>query len=488
MMGAMLRRCLVAVWLLAPASLVWAQAPVPPPRPDAPNVLLIVADDLNVDVGAYGAPVRTPNIDALAAQGVRFDRAYTQFPLCHPSRSSFLTGRRPNSTGVLANPTNTRLMSPHLREKLPEAVTLPQFFKNSGYFVARIGKLYHFGVPSDIGTSSLDDYRSWDLVLNPRGHDRDSHDRITTIGAPGNFGATLSWMADDTADADQTDGIAATEAVRLLERFAREKRHFFLGVGFYRPHTPYVAPKAYFDSYDPGAVTLAALSDDDRARVPKAAYATARDVEDALDEGRRREAIRAYRASTSFMDAQVGVVMRALDRLGLSDRTIVIFTSDHGYHLGDHGLWQKSTLFEKSARVPLVIVAPGIGGKARVTAGLAELVDLYRTIADLSGLTPPAEIEGASLRPLLEDPAASVKPYAFTQIRDGYAVRSVRYRYVEWSGGADGAQLFDMERDPQETRNLASDPEHAAVRQELSKVLATYRETGQAPTTAPARP
>jgi iduronate 2-sulfatase len=188
------------------------------------------------------------------------------------------------------------------------------------------------------------------------------------------------------------------------------------------------------------------------------------------------------------MDAQVGVVLRALDRLGLSDRTIVIFTSDHGYHLGDHGLWQKSTLFEKSARVPLVIVAPGIGGKARVTAGLAELVDLYRTIADLSGLTPPAEIEGASLRPLLENPAASVKPYAFTQIRDGYAVRSVRYRYVEWSGGADGAQLFDMERDPQETKNLASDPAHAAVRQELSRVLATYRETGQAPTNTPARP
>jgi arylsulfatase A-like enzyme len=482
-MSAMPRRYLVVLLVLLMAPLVSAQAPVPAPRSDAPNVLLIVADDLNVDLGAYGAPVHTPHIDALAARGVRFDRAYTQFPLCNPSRSSFLSGRRPNATGVLANPANTRLMSPHLREKLPEAVTWPQFYRNNGYFVARIGKLYHYGVPSDIGTSSLDDYRSWDLVVNPRGHDRDAHDRITTIGEPGNFGATLSWMADEAPDGEQTDGLAAAEAERLLERFAREKRHFFLGVGFYRPHTPFVAPKWYFDLYDPGAMTVAPLSTDDRARTPKAAYATSRDVEDKLEEVRRREAIRAYRASISFMDAQVGVVLRALERVGLTDRTIVIFASDHGYHLGDHGLWQKSTLFERSTRVPLIIAAPGIAGRGRATRGLAELVDLYRTTADLTGLTPPGEIEGTSLRPLLENPAASVKPYAFTQIRNGYAVRSERYRYIEWDAGAEGAQLFDMEQDANETRNLADDPAHAEVRKQLSKVLAAYRASGEAPTT-----
>ncbi len=478
-MGAMMRRCLFVAILATCAPSAYAQ-PVPsPPPPSAPNVLLIVADDLNVDLGVYGAPVRTPNIDALAARGVRFDRAYSQFPLCSPSRSSFLTGRRPNSTGVLANPAPALPMSPHLREKLPAAVTLPQLFKNNGYVAARIGKLYHYGVPGDIGTSSLDDYRSWDLTINPRGHDREAHDRITTIGQPGNFGATLSWLADEGPDADQTDGIAASEAVRLLERFAKEKRHFFLGVGFYRPHTPFVAPKPYFDQYDANRVTLPRLSDDDRARVPAAAYASAREVEDKLDDMRKREAIRAYRAATSLMDAQVGVVLKALDRLGLADRTIVIFTSDHGYHLGDHGLWQKTSLFEKSARVPLVIAAPGAAGKGRVTAGLAELVDLYRTLADLAGLTPPAGIEGTSLRPLLDDPSRSVKPYAFTQIRNGYAVRSATYRYIEWEAGNAGAQLFDMTRDPEETRNLAADPAHASARAELSKVLAAYRTTGK---------
>ena len=453
----------------------WAQPPPPPPPAGAPNVLMIVADDLNVDLGVYGAAVSTPNIDALAARGVRFDRAYTQYPLCSPSRSSFLTGRRPDATGVLANPTPRRPFSPHLRDQLPATVTLPQLFKNNGWFAARIGKLYHYGVPSDIGTSSLDDYFSWNLTINPRGHDREIHDRIVTIGQPGNFGATLSWFADEGPDADQTDGIAAVEAVRLLERFAREKRPFFLGVGFYRPHTPYVAPKAYFDRYRADTIELPSLSDDDRARTPGAAYATAREVEDKLDDGRRREAIRAYHASTSFMDAQVGVVMRALDRLGLAERTIVIFTSDHGYHLGDHGLWQKTSLFEKSARVPLVVAAPKVRGNGRVAGGVVELLDLYRTLSDFAGLTPAAEIEGASLRPMLEDPAAAVKSMAFTQVRNGYSVRTIRYRYTEWSEGAAGVQLYDLDRDPRETRNLANDAAHAQMRGELSRALAAYR-------------
>ena len=442
------------------------------------NVLFLMADDLNVDLGAYGAPVSTPNIDGLAAAGVRFDRAYTQYPLCNPSRASMLTGRRPDATGVTRNPGQPNPMSPHFRERLPNAVTLPQLFKNNGWFSARVGKLYHYGVPNNIGTSSLDDFLSWDLVINPRGHDREIHDRIFTIGQPGNFGGTLSWFADDVPDEEQTDGIGALEAVRLLERFARERRPFFLGVGFYRPHTPYVAPKKYFDQYDPARITVPVLSDDDRARSPAPAYASAQAAQDAMTDGRRREAIQAYRASTSFMDAQVGVVLRALDRLGLRENTVVVFTSDHGYHLGDHGLWQKSSLFEASARVPLVIVAPGARGNGRVARGVVELVDLYRTLADLAGVSPADEIEGTSLRPMLDNPAAEVKPYAFSQVRNGYAVRTVRYRYVEWLAGKNGVQLYDMEADPNETRNLASDPAHAAAVDELRAILAEYRAGG----------
>ncbi len=447
----------------------------PATAPSKLNVLFIVSDDLNVDLGAYGAGVKSPNVDGLAARGVRFERAYTQYPLCSPSRSSFLTGRRPDATGVLTNPPPARPMSPHFRERLPQTVTLPQLFKNNGWFAARVGKLYHYGVPNNIGTGSLDDYISWDLAINPRGHDREIHDRIFGIGQPGQFGGTLSWFADDAPDEEQTDGIAAAEAVRLLERFARERRPFFLGVGLYRPHTPYVAPKKYFDHYPAERVELPKLSDDDRARTPAAAYASAQAVQDALDDRLRREAIQAYRASTTFMDAQVGVVLAALERLGLARNTLVVFMSDHGYHLGDHGLWQKMSLFERSARVPLLIAAPGARGNGRAATGVVELLDLYRTLADLAGLTPAAEIEGASLRPMLDDPGATVKQRAFTKVRDGYAVRTARWRYIEWSGGEKGSQLYDMERDPGEARNLASDPAQAATLAELKKAIADYR-------------
>jgi arylsulfatase A-like enzyme len=443
------------------------------------NVLFLIADDLNADLGVYGAPVSTPHIDRLAASGVRFQRAYTQFPLCSPSRSSFLTGRRPDATGVTRNPGNPNPMSPHFRERLPMAVTMPQIFKNNGWFAARVGKLYHYGVPNNIGTSSLDDFLSWDQVINPRGHDREIHDRIVTIGQPGNYGATLSWFADETPDAEQTDGIGALEAVRLLERFAKQKQAFFLGVGFYRPHTPYVAPKPYFGLYDTKRITLPALSDDDRARSPAAAYASAMAVQDKMTDDRRREAIQAYRASTSFMDAQVGVVLAALDRLGLRQNTVVVFTSDHGYHLGDHGLWQKQSLFENSARVPLVIAAPGARGNGRVAAGIVELVDLYRTLADLAGLSPAAEIEGVSLRPMLENPDAVVRLRAFSQTRNGYAVRTPEWRYIEWDSGKAGMQLYDMTRDPNETRNLAADPAHASAVATLHAAVESYRTSGQ---------
>lgn len=466
----------IAVALTLPAALRGQ-----PAAPGKLNVLLIVADDLNADLGAYGAPVRSPRIDGLAQRGVRFDRAYVQYPLCSPSRSSFLTGRRPDATGVLANPSAARPVSPHFRERLPDAVTLPQLFKNSGWFAARVGKLYHYGVPNHIGTASLDDYLSWDLAINPRGHDREIHDRIFTIGPPGQFGGTLSWWADEAPDAEQTDGIGAREAVALLERFARERRPFFLGVGFYRPHTPFVAPARYFDLYPAEGVELPALSEDDRARTPAAAYASARKEQDAMDDRLRREAIRAYRAATTFMDAQVGVVLDALDRLGLAGTTVVVFASDNGYHLGDHGLWQKRSLFEGSARVPLVIAAPGRRGNGRVAGGVVELLDLYRTLAELAGLTPAAEVEGTSLRPVLDDPQATVKPYAFTQTEDGYCVRSARWRYVEWKAGEAGRQLYDMERDPGETRNLVGDPAHAATVAELARALAAYRAGRAAP-------
>jgi iduronate 2-sulfatase len=440
------------------------------------NVLFMVADDLNTDLGSYGAPVETPHLDRLAQRGVRFERAYCQYPLCSPSRASFLTGRRPDRTGVTRNPRKNQL-SPHFRERIPDTITLPQLFKEQGWFSARVGKLYHYGVPLHIGTASLDDYMSWDLTINPRGRDRDRLDRVFSL-VPGQFGATLSWLADEGEDAEQTDGIGALEAVRLLERFKKEERPFFLAVGFYRPHTPYVAPKKYFDRYPRDGIELPALSADDKARRPEAAYASAKKEQDAMTDAQRRDAIQAYDASTTFMDAQAGVVLDALERLGMTEQTVVVFTSDHGYHLADHGLWQKMSLFERSARVPLIIALPDAKANGQVARGLVELVDLYPTLAELSGLQAPGYLDGVSVRPMLDDASQTVREAAFTKARDGYAVRNERWRYIEWAEGAEGTQLYDMERDPNETTNLVEDPEHADTVAELQALLKTYRQAG----------
>lgn len=468
----MTQRLMSGLAALAMSLVAWAPAAAQASRP---NVLFLIADDLNNDLGAYGAPVRSPNIDKLAARGVRFDRVYTQYPLCSPSRSSLLTGRRPNATAVLTNPTAANPMSPHFREKLGNALTLPQLFRTNGWFTARVGKLYHYGVPNTIGTGGLDDYPSWDLAINPRGRDRELHDKIFSL-RPGQFGGTVSWLADEEHDAEHTDEIAAADAVRLLERFKRNGESFFLAVGFYRPHTPYVAPRRYFDMYPRERIALPQLSPADVSRTPEAAYRSALKEQDAMTDAQRREATQAYWASITFMDAQVGRVLDALDRLGLAENTIVVFTSDHGYHLGDHGLWQKMSLFERSARVPLIIAAPGAKARAAAAGGLAELVDLYPTLADLAGLTPKEPVDGISLAPMLQDPAATVRDAAFTQVRNGYAVRTDRWRYIEWAEGQQGTQLYDMQKDPAETTNLANDPQHAATVSELRKRIAAYRQ------------
>ena len=464
-------------------------APIKPKH----NVLFLVADDLNCDLGCYGAKeMVTPNIDKLAARGVRFERAYCQFPLCSPSRSSFLTGRRPTVTGVLTNPSLANSpISPHFREKIPGTITMPQLFKRHGIYTARVGKLYHYGVPADIGTSSLDDYHSWDQVINPRGRDREEQEKIFSIqpnvtapGASSRFGGTLSWLADDEGeDNDHTDGVGATEAIRLLERFKRESRPFFLAVGFYRPHTPYVAPKHFFDLYPTDKITLPPLSDDDRARPIQPAWASAHAVQDKLTDDVRRQAIQAYHAATSFMDAQLGRVVDALDKLGLAKDTVIVFTSDHGYHLGDHGLWQKQSLFERSARVPLIIAAPGAKGNGRSTTSIAEMIDIYPTLASLTGLPAPDYLDGTDLQRTLEDPGKSVKDAAFSQVRrgtqgDGYSVRSGPWRYTEWTdanGKLTATQLFDEVKDPAETRNLAADAAHAATVRALAALLAPIR-------------
>jgi arylsulfatase A-like enzyme len=464
-----------------------------------PNVLLIVSDDLNCFLGCYGDPrAKTPNIDRLAARGVRFDRAYCTFPLCGPSRNSFLTGLYPNTTGILAN-------SQIFRQTIPAHHSLPQAFRLAGYFAARVGKLFHYDVPRSIGTNGHDDPGSWEMELNPAGCDRmiEEPDIFTLV--PGQFGGTLSWYASPRPDALHTDGMLAEDAAWVLERCGRRReRPFFLAVGFFRPHTPYVAPRdPWFGLYPAEEMPLVTGVEEDQADLPPPALGSLKQEEAKLTDQLRRQCIQAYYASISFMDAQVGRVIDALDRHGLADDTIVVFTSDHGYHMGEHGLWQKRSLFEESARVPLVIVAPGIGRPGTVATAPVSQVDLFPTLAALCGVAPPDNLQGQSLVSLLHDPSAAGRGWAVTQVNRsgrgprepgqpdsgffGYSLRTPRWRYTEWDEGRRGRELYDHEVDPRELVNLADRVEHAERVAELAALLqeavaSTLPPSGETPT------
>jgi len=470
-----MRRSLLLITVL---SLVWPAAAAA--QTGKLNVLLVMSDDLNTDVGCYGHRiVQTPNLDRLAARGVRFTRAYCQYPLCNPSRASMLTGLYPDQTGVR----NNRVF---FRDNVPDVVTLPQLFRNHGYFTARIGKIYHYGVPSQIGTNGMDDPASWDRVVNPRGRDKDDEDLIFSIDRIHHrLGGTMAWLAADGTDVEQTDGIGATSCIELLKSRPAGKP-FFIAMGFYRPHTPYVAPKKYFRRYPLELIRTPAEPLDDLVDIPLPAWVD-RPYQLNLDDLTKRQAIQAYYASITFMDAQLGRILDVMDEEGLWESTVVVFVSDHGYHMGEHKLWQKTTLFENSCRVPLIIAAPGFADTAgKATGAVTEMIDIYPTLADLCGLRAPSYLAGRSLRPQLEDVSSAGREAALTTLdsRDrvhrpvrwpptiGYTIRTERYRYTEWADGRLGVELYDHQEDPKEFLNLALAPHMRETVARLRKLLA----------------
>jgi uncharacterized sulfatase len=426
------------------------------------NVVFIIVDDLCCDLGCFGVGVKTPHIDRLAARGVRFERAYCQYPVCNPSRTSLLTGLRPDATGIVEN------LTP-FRHKLPDVVTLPQLFRQNGYRTTGLGKVIHAGLDATGKKVFFQDAKSWDDCRNfeATALGKQGEGRNVTGGAL----KVLNWLAAEGGDDDQPDGQLAAEAIKVLETAGGKA--FFLAVGFHKPHDPFHAPKRYFDMYPPDKIVLHQPPADRTPDLPMAitrmspVYKLA--GRDAL------EFRRAYLACTSFMDAQVGKVLDTLDRLKLWDDTVVVLLGDHGYHQGQHDWWLKFTLFERCARTPLMVWAPGAKGMGRPAAGLVEFVDLYPSLAELCGLTPPAGLAGTSFRPLLDDPARSGKQAAFTQVErgGGRTVRTDRWRYTEWDGGAKGVELYDHTNDSEEYHNLAGRSELAPVQRELKELLRT---------------
>ena len=446
------------------------------------NVLVIATDDLNNRVGCYGHPlVKTPAIDSIATGGVRFDRAYCQYPLCSPSRTSILTGLAPDATGVYD-------LQKHFRSSVPDVVTLGQLFQKNGYYSARVGKLYHYGNPGTIGTDGLDDRPTWNEVVNPNGIDhREEEPKLTNYTPKTRLGSAMAYYASPADDEEHTDGMVASETIRLLERHKGEP--FFIGAGFYKPHCPWIAPTKYFDMYPLSKVELVPFQSGEMEIAPRWAYNT-RPANYGLSDEQLRECIRAYYATISFADTQIGRILTALKRLKLADNTTIVFWSDHGYQLGEHGQWMKQTLWEPSARVPFLIGGAGVDARGRGSRRCVELLDLYPTLADMCNLQgTPANLHGASLTPLLRNPAAPWSRPAITQVRrapkgevptTGYSLRNERYRYNMWNGGERGEEFYDYQADPREMRNLASDSQHAALKRTLKMELESVLSRRQA--------
>lgn len=432
------------------------------------NVLFIVVDDMRPELACYGAEaMRTPNMDRLASRGVKFSRAYCQYPVCNPSRASFLTGKRPDELGIVSN-------GVALRERWPDIVTLPQVFRQNGYFTAGLGKLLHMGLDGDGNQTLFRDDASFEFSYRALGN----NPAIGNEGEGRKLGdgsiVWARWLAAEGGDSAQPDGMIAAEAVRLLEE--RREQPFFIGVGFHKPHDPFIAPKEYFAPYPLNEVELP-VEPEDRTPILKHSIPDLQAFAGFTDRD-RREFKRAYHACTTFADAQVGKLFAAMDRLALWDSTIVVLLGDHGYHLGEHHWWNKVTLFELGARAPLMMWVPGVDAMGRDSDAIVEFLDLYPTLIDYCGLKAPHPLSGKSLRPVLENPSADPDAVAYTQVARGanlmgYSVRNDRWRYTQWGEqGEEGVELYDHFRDRLECYNLAESPDHAAVREELAGLLA----------------
>jgi uncharacterized sulfatase len=433
-----------------------------------PNVLLIIADDLRESGGVFTkALVKTPNLDRLAARGVRFANAFAQYPVCNPSRTSLLTGLRCDQTGIVGN-------QDFFRDRWPDLVTLPQLLRQGGWATHSFGKIYHTANTGEsLRETWLDVGKSWDkATATPP----------TARGAKGDIrnltGGKLPWCEVgilDGPDDDQPDAQTAAAAIRSMEELSAGDKPWLIAAGFHRPHDPFHAPRKYFELYPKETLPLYRDPAGMTATPPLSISGNWVGTFSKFTDDDRRSFLQAYLAGVSFMDAQVGRLLDALDRLKLWGNTVVLFLGDHGYHLGEREWWNKSTLFDRSCRAPLIIAAPGAKAGQTFRAPV-EFVDIYPTVAELCGLKAPHALAGKSLRPVLEDPSRAHKDAAFTLVtrgpqRFGQSVRTARWRFTQWSDGA--MELYDHDADPEETRDLSGEAAHASTLAEMKVRLRT---------------
>lgn len=442
--------------------------------PSKPNVLLLMADDLNTALSGFGHPqCRTPMLDRLADEGVRFENMHCQYPVCGASRASMMTGLYPYTNGMLGN-------SGNLRTNLPNVVTLSQLFRLNGYRVGRVSKIYHMGIPPEIiaGTAAHDDPPSWDEVVNIKAPEQHAPGVRTEWSPKDKSSQTFTGVEAEGDDLVHADGMAAEAAIDFLKR--NRNRPFFLACGFVRPHVPLVAPAGYFDLYDRDAMVAPVVPEDDLRDIPEIIREYKANSRYGVTPELHKGLLEAYYASVSYMDAQVGKVLRALETLGLKDNTIVIFTSDHGYLLGQHHKFQKQHLFEQATRVPFILRAPWLkASHGQATSRITELVDLYPTVAELAGLNAPEGLQGQSFVSLLKDTASNEwsKRMAFTISRSGgESIRTPEWRYNQWGFGSRGQELYDLRKDPGEFNNLAGDPRYAVQLRKLKQQLEVKRD------------
>ncbi len=483
-------------YLLLCVTLSAACLPATCPAADRPNVLLLLVDDLKPALGCYGdTHARTPNLDRLASRSMRFDRAYCNQAVCAPSRFTLMLGTHSSATGLYH-------LGSRLREKIPDAVTMPQYFAAHGYRTESMGKIFHVGHGNEGDPQSFSVPHFHDKVIEYL--DQASTGGMLTreeawftnqrLGEIRSLPRGAAFESPDVADDDYADGRVAAEAIRRLQA-AQERRQqdgtpFFMAVGFVRPHLPFSAPKKYWDMFDPQKLPQPEYTDAPDG-APRVAVKRGGEINNyapvpeqgGINEKLQRKLIHGYYASSAFVDAQLGKVLQELDRLQLADNTIVVVWGDHGFHLGDLGIWTKHTNYEQANRIPLLIRAPGVATPGSSTLQPAESVDVYPTLAELAGLPipdPPQSLSGTSLVPVLQDPAARVRSHAyhvFPRAKLGQAIRTERYRLVEWKAVDEPPanaeyELYDYETDPLERRNLIDElPEVAA---ELRAILATY--------------